>query len=120
MTIKRQRIGISVVVSVESSGKHCCHAAFVRRRLDWRYDGLIRRADCMWRAVKPVIRQGLAQACQVTYVSQSFPVGAGVLDFDTSNHSSLYQLLLNSLSTALQTEIQHPLAHLVTKLVYQG
>jgi hypothetical protein len=69
----------------------------------------------MWRAVKPVIRQGLAQACQVTYVSQSFPVGAGVLDFD-----SLYQLFLNSPSTALQTGIQHPLAYLVTKLVYQG
>jgi hypothetical protein len=50
-----------------------------------------------------------------TSVSQSFPVGAGVLDFD-----SLYQLFLNSPSTALQTEIQHPLAYLVTKLVYQG
>jgi hypothetical protein len=113
MVIKRQRTRLSFLW--RAVGKHCCHAAFVRRRLDWRYDGLIRRADCMWRAVKPVIRQGLAQACQVTYVSQSIPVGAGVLDFD-----SLYLLFLNSPSTALQTEIQHPLAYLVTKLVYQG
>jgi hypothetical protein len=69
MVIKRQRTRLSFLW--RAVGKHCCHAAFVRRRLDWRYDGLIRRADCMWRAVKPVIRRGLAQACQVIYVSQS-------------------------------------------------